>query len=146
MFKAFYFPTDLNFVFSLVKTWHMTAIYISMSDRWKFISVKYGWCMIWIDFIPYYFDHQSCMCPKNCGPQENKHHLWDWSIYFHRQSVTNLISVLFSWGPHFDGHILWRCKGDSPVINFHLSDIEIYTAVTCHVLTCENTTFQSEGK
>ena len=27
-----------------------------------------------------------------------------------------------------------------------ISDIEVYRVVTCHVLTNENTTFQSEGK
>ena len=31
-------------------------------------------------------------------------------------------------------------------MNFYLSDIEIYTAVTYNVLANENMTFQSEGK
>lgn len=36
-----YFPSDWIVVFSLVKTWHMTAVYIFISDRWKIITGKY---------------------------------------------------------------------------------------------------------
>ena len=55
-------------------------------------------------------------------------------IYFRSQSVTNLISVQFSRGPHFVGHVQevkikilneikhWPYLPDT---NFHLPDIEI---------------------
>ena len=67
--------------------------------------------------------------------------------YFRRQSVENLTSVLFPRGPHFVGHIqevMIKILNEithlpyMPDVYFHLSDIEIYTAVTCHV------SFQSE--
>ena len=61
-------------------------------------------------------------------------------IYFRRQSVTNLISVLFSHGPQFVGHVqevMIKILNEImhrpylPDMNVHLSDIEIYVAVTC---------------
>ena len=67
-FNLIYFPSDWNVVFSLVKTWHVTTIYISMSDRWKFISGKYGQCVISISILVI----TSCICPTKCGPRENK--------------------------------------------------------------------------
>ena len=71
-----------------------------------------------------------------------------------RLSVTDLIRVL-----SLEDHILFDIqemimkilneithRSYLPDMNFHQSDIEIYTAETCYVLTNEDTTFQSEGK
>ena len=55
-------------VFLLVKTWHVTAVYISMADRWKFLSGKYGQCMISFSIMII----TSCICQTKCGPHENK--------------------------------------------------------------------------
>ena len=82
-------------------------------------------------------------------------------IYFRRKrsrdiydidqpNITNLKSVLFSRGQHFVGHIhevMIKILNEIthrpylPYMNFHLTDIEVCTAVTYHVLTNENKTF-----
>ena len=71
-------------------------------------------------------------------------------LYFRRQSITNLTSVLFSRGPHFIGHmqeVMIKILNEithrpyMPDMKFHLTDIEICTTVTYHVLTNENKTF-----
>ena len=41
---------------------------------------------------------------------------------------------------------IYTHRSHLPVINFHLSDIQIYTPVMCHVLTNENMPFLSDGK
>ena len=105
----YYFPSDWV-VFSSVETWHVTIIYISMSKSSKFISGKYGRCVISFSILIFTF----CICPTRCNPRENKtlirivtdylwiytciglinlkdgltpcRHLWDWSnsIHFRR--------------------------------------------------------------
>ena len=45
------FPSHWNVVLSLLKKWHVTAVYIFMSDRWKLITGMQGWCMNTSPFI-----------------------------------------------------------------------------------------------
>ena len=63
LMRTFIFPrTEMSF-FLLSKHDTVTAVYIFMSDRWKFISGKNGQCVISLSI---------CICPSNCGPRENK--------------------------------------------------------------------------